>query len=239
MEIRDSRDKEWFWMDNEYLNGYARHLGASCTVVYFSLCRHANNKTQKCFPSMKLVAEENGISTRTVVRAVAKLEEWNIISVKKEKKKDGTQANNVYTLLSKKVWKSKPSDIKSHGSPSDNNDTDRVTPGTCNNTNINNTNLAKAEPSLVSEVIKLFEEVNPACGKMYGNTTQRQSSQKLIDTYGFDEVSKVIAILPKTNKMEYMPSITTPHLLWLKYQQLKDRLEQKKSELQAKKVKVI
>jgi len=91
---------------------------------------------------------------------------------------------------------------------------------------------------LVQEVIKLFETVNPACSKMYGNTTQRASAENLIDTYGFEEVSKVISFLPKSNKMQYMPSITTPHLLWLKYQQLKDNLERKKVELQAKSSKI-
>lgn len=104
---------------------------------------------------------------------------------------------------------------------------------------LNNSNTSEALASLAVEVIKLFESVNPACSKMYGNTTQRSSAKNLVDTYGFEEVSKVIAILPKTNKMQFMPSITTPHLLWLKYQQLKDRLSQKKEELQAKKVKII
>lgn len=147
MEIRDSRDKDWFWLDNEYLNGYAKHLGIACTVVYLSLCRHSNNKTQTCYPSMKLIAEENGISTRTVVRATAKLQEWGIIDIQKEKKSDGTQANNVYTLTSKKTWKPKPSDTESHGKkeqktpqPSDKNDISRVTPGIHNKTNINYTN---------------------------------------------------------------------------------------------------
>ena len=56
MEIRDNRQKEWFWLDNEYLNGYARHLGTVATAVYISLCRHSDNKTQTCFPSTELIS---------------------------------------------------------------------------------------------------------------------------------------------------------------------------------------
>jgi len=165
MEIRDARNKEWFWMDNEYLNGYAKFLGVSCTVVYFSLCRHADNKTQECFPSMKLIAEENAISTRTVVRATAELEKWGIVKISKSKKDDGTQANNVYTLLAKSEWKNKPSDTKSHGDrvtesdqPSDKNDTSRVTPVIHNNTKLNNTHLTIQKQSLSEfENVKLTE----------------------------------------------------------------------------------
>lgn len=150
IEIRDNRQKDWFWLDNEYLNGYARHLGASCTVVYLSLCRHAHNETQTCFPSMKLIAEENGISTRTVIRAIKTLEEWGIINVIRSRKDDGTQDKNIYTLLSKSSWKDKPSDNKSHGDrvtishePSDKNDKNRVTPEPHNYTHINKTNVTK------------------------------------------------------------------------------------------------
>lgn len=143
MKIRDNRAKEWFWLDNEYLNGYAKELGIACTVVYLSLCRHANNETQTCFPSMKLIAEENAISTRTVIRATQDLEKWGIITIQKDKKKDGTQANNIYTLTAKSEWKNKPSDSQSHGQPSDKNDDSRVTPEPYNKTNTNNTKISE------------------------------------------------------------------------------------------------
>ena len=95
-------------------------------------------------------------------------------------------------------------------------------------------NTAETSSALIGEIIKLFEEVNPACKKMYGNTTQRKACQNLLDEYGFEEVSKVIAFLPKSNKMAYMPSIVTPCQLWEKYQVLKDGLQRKKSELSTK-----
>lgn len=152
LEIRDSRGKEWFWLDNEYLNGYARILGASCTVVYLSLCRHADNNTQQCFPSMKLIATENGISTKTVERATKKLEEWGIICVQRGKKEDGTQANNIYVLTAKKMWKSKPTDNKSHGSPTDKSNESRQTPRLHNKTHINKTHIVASATEQPLEV---------------------------------------------------------------------------------------
>ncbi len=96
-------------------------------------------------------------------------------------------------------------------------------------------NTAEASSaSLVSDLIKLFEEVNPACKAMYGNTTQRKACEYLIGEYGFEEVSRVVAFLPKSNKIAYIPNINTPNQLWQKYQALKDGLARKKGELQAK-----
>lgn len=152
IEIRDNRQKEWFWLDNEYLNGYARLLGASCTVVYLSLCRHVDNSTQKCYPSMKLIAEENGIGERTVIRAIKTLEEWNIIRVYRSKNNKGTQNNNVYVLTAKSVWKKKPSDNMAHGEPTAKSDKNRLPQSHKNNTHINNKILFRIKNTNTGEV---------------------------------------------------------------------------------------
>ena len=230
MEIRDNRQKEWFWLDNEYLNGYAKYLGIYCTAVYISLCRHADNKSQTCFPSMKLIAEENGISTKSVERATKVLEDWGIVHINRSKKEDGTQAVNVYTLTAKSTWKSKPTDLQSHGNrqtnstnPTDSQDEIRQTVVLHNNTHINNTQLTtqakqalQETPKEISEVIKEFESVNKACADFYGNTTQRNAVQKLINAYGYEMVVNVVKILPKMNKVLYNKA-TTPVELWNKW----------------------
>ena len=63
---RDRRKKGWFWMDNDYLNGYAKYFGAVGTAIYVSLCRHADNDTQECFPAYKKIAEELGLVEKTI-----------------------------------------------------------------------------------------------------------------------------------------------------------------------------
>lgn len=65
----------------------------------------------------------------------------------------------------------------------------------------------------VPEIIKEFESINPACSKMYGNTTQRQASHDLIEMYGFDKVINVIKFLESSNKVLFWKA-TTPKQLW-------------------------
>ncbi len=154
IEIRDIRKKEWFIVDNIYINGYAKLLKPLTALTYFALCRHVNNDTQKCFPGLDLLSTELNISKTTVIKAIKELETWNIIQVERDskKRKDGHQMPNKYTLLDKSVWSSKDSrvhavhtDSRVHltseqSTPDDNS---RVHPVYSNNTNINNTNITK------------------------------------------------------------------------------------------------
>lgn len=103
-KVRDLRIKEKFWLDDVYLNGYARHLKPIATAVYLSLCRHAD-KGQSCFPAEITVAEEHGISERTVRYKIALLRSWNIIRVKRTRSQKGKWLHNTYFLLDKSEWK--------------------------------------------------------------------------------------------------------------------------------------
>lgn len=117
-KVRDARTKQFFRIDDEYLNGYARLCGINATGVYAALCRHAN-KHQSCFPSKKLMAEELAISERSVYSALKKLQEWNVIRVEDQgRKDDGSFNSRVYVLLDKSVWKKKP--VRKQGVPSAN-----------------------------------------------------------------------------------------------------------------------
>lgn len=84
---------------------------------------------------------------------------------------------------------------------------------------------------LGAEIIKAFEAINPACKKMYGNTTQREACDDLIESYSLQQVLDVIAILPKTNGQPFIPTVTTPLLLRDKWVQLEAALRRKKEEI--------
>lgn len=222
MEIRDARNKEWFWLDNEYLNGYAKYLGATCTVVYISLCRHADNKTQTCFPSMETMALENGINTKSVSRSIKKLKEWNIIQVQEDyDNKNKKRKNNIYTLLAKSEWKQKPQDIKSDGSthqtyspkPQDKLDKSHQTPVPSNNTHINNTNITiQATQSVagLNELIDLFKGVNPMYSDFFRNTTERKALEHVVSKLGFDKTKNLLTALPEIVTKKFAPKITKP-----------------------------
>ncbi|MFZ6006873.1 MAG: helix-turn-helix domain-containing protein [Nitrospirota bacterium] len=101
--VRDTRKKEQFVVDDAYLNGYARYCGIYATGVYIVLCRHANAE-QECWPSIATIAIKLGVSDRQVNRALARLQEMNIILRRGVRKKDGGYRNE-YTLLDKSVWR--------------------------------------------------------------------------------------------------------------------------------------
>lgn len=103
-KVRDFRNKQFFFVDDSYLNGYAKYLGVTASMVYFSLCRHAN-KDQLSFPSQKLIAEELGINERTVMQKLSLLKRWNIIKVVRTKNQQGKWINNTYILIDKNEWK--------------------------------------------------------------------------------------------------------------------------------------
>jgi hypothetical protein len=102
-EVRDMRRKEKFFVDDLYLNGYAKKCGIYATGVYLSLCRHAN-KEQLCYPSLKKIAEELKVSIKQIGRAIKILEKENII----KKIRIGKKCNNRYLLLDKSEWTDSP-----------------------------------------------------------------------------------------------------------------------------------
>jgi hypothetical protein len=155
-KVRDKRNKGWFWLDNEYLNGYAKIFGAVGTAIYISLCRHSNSE-QKCFPSQKLIAEELNIGVRTVRKYLKMFVNWRLVSVQQERK-DGKWLNNIYTLLDKEEW-NKPEAPVAYGtrgnripSPEANDDTYHRHQLPHKKTNRKNTNIRKEK--------KLFKEFN-------------------------------------------------------------------------------
>ena len=99
IEIRDSRDREFFFVDNLFLDQYALIVGTHTLCVYLSLCRHVN-KDQTCFPSIDLICDEMGSSTKTVVRGLKQLEFHHIIKIDRVKGEA-----NIYTLLNRRHWR--------------------------------------------------------------------------------------------------------------------------------------
>ena len=104
--IRVKGKKTRFFIDNEYLQwGYAKNLSKHATLVYITLARHANAKTQACFPGMEKIVEESGIcNKRYVSSGIKELEEHNIIYVNRQ----GKRMTNCYYLLNTSVWKRLP-----------------------------------------------------------------------------------------------------------------------------------
>ena len=215
-EVRDMRIKEKFFVDDEYLNGYAKLCGISATGVYFVLCRHADKK-QECFPSKKLIAEKLGITERTVYSAIKILEEWRIIERREQgRKSNGSFKNHIYILLDKKKWKTKPQANITVGKkrhyPSANNDTTRRQSFPNKDTHIKDTHIKDiAETSSAPEInllLKEFEEINPTIN--YGNKTERKTLEELIKKWGYEKTLNTIKFAVSVQGKKYSPTITKP-----------------------------
>lgn len=87
----------------------------------------------------------------------------------------------------------------------------------------------------IVSVIEMFSLLNPACKRMYGNKTQRQASEDLVENFGLDRVLLVIEkTLPKTNSIPFFPTITTPVQLRDKWIALESAIKRYQSEKQIK-----
>jgi hypothetical protein len=63
---------------------------------------------------------------------------------------------------------------------------------------------------LGADLIREMEAVDPKNKKYYNNTSQRDAADFLIDTYGFENVKKVISLLSFYNKRKYAKKTYTP-----------------------------
>lgn len=145
------------------------------------------------------------------------------------------KSNNKFSIITILNWDNYQVDNKQNNKPLTNEQQTTNKPITTNKNvkkekNDKNIIAETSSANLVPEIIKAFEEINPASKKFYGNTTQRKACNNLIALYGLDQVLKVISFLPKSNSMPYMPRITTPLQLEDKWSALESALKQKKSE---------
>lgn len=97
-------------------------------------------------------------------------------------------------------------------------------------------NTAETSSADIVGVIDSFQKVNPSYKKWYGNTTQRAAISRLIEIHGLHQLLSVIALLPKTNRTSYLPTITTPLQLEDKWASLEAGLIKKKLDFNRNKI---
>ena len=226
LKIRDKRNRGWFYLDNEYLNGYAKIFGGIGTAIYVSLCRHADAESQSAYPSQELIAKELNIAPRTIRKYIKMFEEWGLLHIEREKAKDGKWLTNVYYLLDKSCWKSKPeapvadgdqrqmttppeaNDDKNQRHQLPNKDTQREGDSYKNNT-------ITCEQSSQNEIGQLFDvfysTVNPTIN--FGNKTTRAAADALIRKFGLEKSIEIAKYAVKVQGKPYAPTITTPYQL--------------------------
>ena len=258
-QIRDKRQKGFFMINNEYLNGYAKYLSPVITIVYLTLCRHVDSE-EKCWPSIKLISEKNNISRSSVLRSIKILEKMNMIKVERDFAARGNKKqNNIYTLLDKNVWEKNPSIIEIPGFPSIiESSIPSISRELEGNPLVKGIKIAKAilplnENLKDSQSVVINEEFSKTNGNViavfsafqksglnphinYGNKTQRNAAEFLVKTYGLQEIIATIEQI-STIKDRFAPVITSPYELKEKLGKLKIYLENRKQMKSMKPVK--
>jgi replication initiation and membrane attachment protein DnaB len=98
-EIRDRRDKHWFWIDDAVVDTYHKVLGPFGLALYAVLARHANQHGQ-CYPSMRRLQMLMGDASRnTIKKYLALLVQCGLIHYTTRTDEDGDATSHLYTLL--------------------------------------------------------------------------------------------------------------------------------------------
>jgi len=72
----------------------------------------------------------------------------------------------------------------------------------------------------INRIIPYFEKVNPSYKRIFSNTSQRASLQRLVSQYGEERIKNLLYQLPSIIQRPYAPRITTPYELESKMGQL-------------------
>lgn len=104
-KIRDLRRKNYFTVDNDFIDTYASELGTIACMIYLTLCRHAD-RNQESFPSQETIAKKLNTTRQTVNEKIKILETYKMIATTHViEEKTGQKLNNIYTLLDRSEWK--------------------------------------------------------------------------------------------------------------------------------------
>lgn len=166
----------------------------------------------------KELAKETGIPETTIERILDYLENGHQIEQEK------TTKYRLITIVNWKEHQERTSKRTTNGQQTDTNKNDK---------NDKKNTAEETSAGAIPLIIDLFKDINPTYKKWFGNTTQRKAVANLLERNGFEQLQKVIALLPKTNKIQYLPTITTPCQLEDKWASLEAGLTKEKNKLKA------
>jgi phage replication O-like protein O len=190
-----------------------------------------NKKTDKI--ALSQFQEGTGLKKTTICKALAKLQEMNLISVTQLGNeiakeygfiKDYDQWRPLPKKVMKKVLPKKVTSITQLGNRSLPKKGTTIDTSTIDTTKDTKGDVPSHE---VKEVIQTFRElINPHL--KFENKTERKASAELVESYGLEKViGSIKFIASKQGKDQYMPKVTTPYELLTKWAKLKIYFESK------------
>lgn len=84
-------------------------------IVFETLKMYADNETGKAFPSYETLAEDTGLSSRSVMRCIKRMEKLGVLRVERRKDEERGNTSNMYTLYdTAEMWaSSSPEEVAS------------------------------------------------------------------------------------------------------------------------------
>lgn len=110
-------------------------------AVYMVLCRHLNQETGSCFPSLPTIGKKVGMSKNTVIKALNTLIEIGYVTKEKRSSKEQGDMSNVYYINDVHDLNGGVHQMNRGSSGDELGGVHQVNP---NNTNLNNTNLTSS-----------------------------------------------------------------------------------------------
>lgn len=235
MKIQDdSGDRKYFTIVPNYI---LNHSTLYDREVYLQMKR-ITGENGSCWTSRATLAKQCGISMRRLDKSLQYLlsHKWiNKVGVKQVKTAGGIQEINEYQVSD--LWKLNSEYYQSKGSAPDAPPAPDAHPSRSQGGaprahkeelyNQDTSMTSSDEPSspLIPQLIDAFQTVNPSYKKWFGHKTQRAACERLLATHGLEGCLKVVDILPRTNRMLYVPTITSPVQLEDKWAQLEAALK--------------
>lgn len=242
----NSGDKQYFTIIPNYI---LNHSSQCDRDVYIQMKRIAGEKGT-CWMSQQTLSKQCGISVNTLKKSLKYLLEHSWLELVGQKQikthNRGIQQVNEYSITD--LWNMNQEYYQNKKQPVSRVDTrqgqpvSRVDSRPVSNFDskeylynkeypyIAETSSATYNP-LGAEIIKEFESINPACKRMYNNKTQREACDDLIAAYTLERVIDIVEkTLPKTNTLQFFPTITTPVQLRDKFATLEAAIEKYRSE---------
>ena len=236
--IDESEDRKYFTIIPNYI---VNHSTPYEQAIYLYMKRVAG-ENGTCWTSSQNIGQKLGCSRNTISKYRNKLVKrgW----IEKVGKKGKTKPTDEYRIVD--LWKlnvdfyqKKESSTIEQSLDSSNNDEKVQQVGRDSSTGvhkeepINKNQKEDTEQSSgdVNFLIKEFESINPACKTYYARPPQRNACKGLISSYGFDRVVSVIQkTLPRTNELQFFPTITTPIQLQEKWATLESAIKRYQAE---------
>ncbi len=97
--VRRAYPRGFTIIDNRIITDFCPQIGIAGLALYAVLSKYADNVTRQCYPSIRTLSRQLGISQPTVLKAMQLLEVAGLVEVVRARSSRGQRHVNVYTLL--------------------------------------------------------------------------------------------------------------------------------------------